>query len=88
MKFDWAATYISYSVEITEEQLQVVLDKDVEVDNIKLMLFAQLEDIEGVDNVDYDGHFGPYIFVKMAFVDDTQQTRDKIEEIINNFING
>lgn len=85
MKYDWYAINISYSIEITPEQLQLICDHDHSWGTVPETLSGRIDALEGLRNTDYNGHFGPYIFVNIDFPDDTYQRREKIEKVINDY---
>lgn len=78
---------IKYRVEITTKEMLKVLDKDLERD-LKDTLYYQLQDLRYVITVDYDGHFGPYVFIEIAVIDDTNENWREILSIIENYLKG
>lgn len=86
MKYNWTANRVSYSIEITPDQLQLICDHDDTCDTIEETLSDRIDALEGLSETNYNGHFGPYIFVSIDFPDDTAQTRAKIDQLINDFI--
>lgn len=88
MKYDWFAERISYSIVISSGQLQLICDHEDRWDNDinrRGSLAGLIDKIEGLSNTDYDGHLGPYIYLRIDFVDDTDQTKAKITQLINDF---
>lgn len=88
MKYEWCANRISYSIKISSGQLQLICDHEYLWDNDvnrRGSLAGRIDEIEGMYNTDYNGHFGPYIYVNIDHPDDTSQTRAKVIQLINDF---
>lgn len=67
---DWEPTYIKFNIGITVEQFRYIIDKDNDFENEDewdKTLYKILEKIDGVTEVDYNGHFGAYIFVTLEW---------------------
>jgi len=47
------------------------------------ILSKKLDKIKGLNNVDYNGHFGPYIWLTIETECDTSETWSEIEKFIN-----
>jgi hypothetical protein len=45
-----------------------------------------LENIRGAYNIDYDGHFGPHIFLSIEVEEDTKETWGLIFDTIENYL--
>lgn len=45
-------------------------------------LYMTLERIDGIHSVDYNGHFGSYIYLTIEEEHDTQETHKKISDLI------
>ena len=73
---------IKFDIEVTKEELSKILDLDNEVD---VPLYQELEKIEGVSEIDYDGHFGPYIFLTVD-LEHLDGSTKKIKEVIKKFL--
>jgi len=69
---------------ITVEDMITILDYDKKNNP---GLFETLDNIEGVDNTDYDGSFGPNIYLSVEYQDDNEETWNLIKETINQVIN-
>lgn len=85
MKYDWFAERVSYSIVISSGQLQLICDHEFNTTTYEESLSTLIDKIEGLSNTDYNGHFGPYIYLRIDFVDDTDQTKAKITQLINDF---
>lgn len=70
----------SYTIDVTIEELEKIEEAG--------RLYELLGAILGVSNVDYDGHFGPHIFLDVEKEDDNTDTWDKIFATIDNVIGG
>ena len=76
-------THILYTIEVTVEDVLAILDYD---EHNKPGLFEQLDNIEGVDNTDYDGSLGPNIYLSIEYPDTNEETWNLIKETINQVI--
>jgi hypothetical protein len=74
MRFE--ATSMSWSVEIDRD----LFAKNLLNDNCKL--YYDLEEIEGVSDVDYDGHFGAFVFFELDLEVNVPETLNKVKKII------
>lgn len=71
-----------YTIEV---DLRAIMDWDSQKENDNQwddILHMQLDKIEGVENVDYNGHFGNYIWLTIEHPHDNKVTWDKIETLI------
>jgi len=68
-----------YHIPISMEQMEIVIDYDDEKDYEFMESFTA---IDGVEEVDYNGHFGAAIFLHITTVNDTPETWEKINTII------
>jgi hypothetical protein len=73
-----------YCIEVTVEEFQKLMDKE----NLGMdgNLFSKLHKLDGVYNIEYNGHFGANIWVTIDKEHDNGKTWNTIEEIINGFI--
>lgn len=72
----------SYSIPIDDVDDFLAIDKyEGELDGSKC-LYLSLETISGVYNVDYNGHFGSYIYLSIEEEHDTKETHKKIFDLI------
>jgi hypothetical protein len=85
MKYEFAVDRVCLSISIANEHLDLICEHDSNQHTYAETLGGRLDTIEGLCDTDYNGHFGPYIFVKIDFPDDTSQTREKIEKTINDY---
>lgn len=54
---------VGYSLTLEKESLVKILDKD---EKMKAKpLYEQLLEIDGVSEVEYDGHYGPQIYINL-----------------------
>jgi hypothetical protein len=78
-----------YCVEVTYEEFVKLTDKEFDYQNnndFDTTLYNELEKINGVNNVDYNGHFGPNIFYIMEEDYASKETDEKIKKIITKWI--
>jgi hypothetical protein len=78
---DFQITSRSFQIPITMDEYDVI--DHCERDDINANVREMLEEIPGVYNVDYNGHFGLYIFVSIERDHDNDETLHAISEIIN-----
>jgi hypothetical protein len=82
-------TNTSYCIPITVEQFLAMDNQDtLNVDNDDLELSEILDKLDGVWNTDYNGHFGPNIFLTIEADCDTIELKSKIANIILSHIAG
>lgn len=79
----FCALSTTYSVELQVEQLLRVLDLDRE-DIVPL--FVRLGKLEGIRMVDYDGHFGPFVFLTIDTDADTEDTKNAVTACIQEYL--
>ena len=78
-------TMSSYSIEVDLLSI-MTLDNARENDNDwDNTLFNLLDKIKGVSRVDYNGHFGPYVWLSIEAEHDTPETWERIEKTITEF---
>lgn len=73
----------NYVLDIPAEKLSAIMFKDNEVPS---PLYLLLTDIDGVFNVDYDGHFGPHICMTLDIESESEDVWKVIYEIIENYL--
>ena len=78
---DFQVTSRSFAIPVTEKEYNVIdhCERNWDEDNVGQML----EKLDGVYNVDYNRHFGLYIFVSIEKEYDNDKTLLAISEIIN-----
>lgn len=85
-------TSTNYCIELTKTNdildILAIHTKDSKYDHEpdKKSLRGRLDDIEGVDDVNYDGHFGNYIYLTLDANFDEYDTWKKIQDCVNNFL--
>jgi hypothetical protein len=78
-----------YSIEITVKEMVKILDKDEEmIADAKYgkTLFNLLDDLPHITWVDYNGMFGPAIYIELEKEGDNNKTWKTILDIICNYI--
>lgn len=78
---------VSYSARVTKKQLLKVLDRDDEKKTVEECLFSLIDEVDGVDRCNYNGHFGPYIYFTVEWVK-RKKAVAKIHEIIEDYLKG
>ena len=73
----------NYALDISVEKLLAIMDKDREAEDPLYML---LIGIDGVADVDYDGHFGPHIYVTLYIEYENEDMWKSIYETIENYL--
>lgn len=81
MSRDFRITSRSFAIPLTEQEYRVIdhCERNYDEDNVAQML----EELPGVYNVDYNGHFGFYILVSVEKEHDNDQTLHAISDIID-----
>lgn len=69
----------TYAVDVTVNRLFEILREDAESGP---SLDMKLRELDGIIKVEYDGHFGPHIFITIEVGEDTDETWRLAEEII------
>jgi hypothetical protein len=76
-----AITAISYMISV--EDLSAIMDKD---DEHSPPLYLLLSSIEGVFDIEYDGHFGPHIYLSIEHEHDNQDIWKTIHKTIESYL--
>jgi hypothetical protein len=79
-------TLTKYAIEITEVELGTITKYEREDGYCENALYHILEEQTRAVQVDYDGHFGNYIYVSLEPKDDNEEQWEQIEQIIKEFI--
>lgn len=71
---------LKFTIELSKEDFIKIMDKDAERLLLHTTLGYELEQIEGISEVDYDVHFGPHIYytVELEHLDGSTKQIDKI----------
>lgn len=80
---EFITTATSYCVELSVEVFQKIVDKDDEVE--KPLVFV-LDELDGVCEVDYNGHFGPNIFFTVDADHDGEEKKKEIQKAIEDYM--
>lgn len=78
-------TSIKYVVVLKDKALGDIIHRDNEAEEVDQELWGTIGLLDGVIDVDYDGHFGNYIFVEIAIRHDTEATWKLIYDLINSY---
>ena len=79
-------TRTSYSVELPLSDYEALEKSNWEAKTTSECLYDILEKNTNALDVDYNGHFGCYVFYMLNKEDDTEEEHDKIVHIIHEFI--
>lgn len=88
MRLAFVTTQRSYSIEIGTGRALDLLDSESYVTNQAAFepgaqtLCEKLESIPGVRDVEYDGHFGPHVFLTIEDEHDSNAAKAQIAEVI------
>jgi len=74
---------ISYALDIPVKKLIEIMDKD---SSRYVPLYIVLENIKGVFSIEYNGHFGPHIFLSVEIENDDAETWKLIYDAIENYL--
>ena len=78
-----AITSTSYVLDIPPQKLIGIMRKDSGCDT---PLYTRLGNIRGVFDIDYDGHFGPHIYLSVEIENDGPETWHMIYGTIENYL--
>jgi hypothetical protein len=80
------AISVNYALEITVEQMTLILKKDIDRLMTKELktLGALIEDLYEIDDVDYSGHLGAFIFYTVSVDDDKDGSiHSKVSDLVD-----
>ena len=79
-------TALTYVVALTEEQFAHIIKKDLKIAfEEELELDVLLSGINGITDVDYNGHYGAVIIISLDAEFDTETTWQRIKDTINGY---
>ena len=84
--FSFGKTQNSYDIYVGKKNLLTIIRKDSAALFNSQCLVNRLDTLKGVSRVEYDGHFGPYVFVTIDVEDDNRATHAAIKKIIKEHI--
>jgi len=73
----------NYALDIPAEKLSAIMDKDCEAEDSLYMLLIK---IDGVSDVDYNGHFGPHIYITLDIEYENEDVWKTIYKMIENYL--
>lgn len=76
---------ISYTVEIEVDDMLAIL-KVEEVNWTLMHLYEKLDKLQGVSDIDYNGHFGPHIFYTVTAASDEAKLHAAVKTMIADHI--
>ena len=74
-----------YSYEVTREYFTLINDKDHETEAWEDTLCYKLGQLDGMTDVDYDGHFGEFIYFTIDADDDCDELRGQVRRMIETY---
>ena len=77
---------VDYALTVDEEIFKKILDKDDESTDERETLYEQLVNFDGISEVDYDGHYGPQLYVTLDPEYDYSSTWFAIYKIMDDYI--
>jgi hypothetical protein len=82
-------TITSYCIAIEDDQLMLALEdsESYVTDNAafadgNMTLCQKLDELDGVQDIDYNGHFGNHVFLSIEVDHDNAKTKRKISKVI------
>ncbi|MHC4315631.1 MAG: hypothetical protein ACYSW3_24570 [Planctomycetota bacterium] len=82
-------TQKQYCIAISRENFIKIMEKDFELQNEDLWddtLNSILDNVKGVSDCDYNGHFGAYIFISVDPEFENNKFWESIKKIINDYV--
>lgn len=73
----------NYSIDVPVKELLTIMVKDGEVEHPLYMLLIE---IDGISDVDYNGHFGPHIYITLDIGYDNEDVWKAVHETIENYL--
>ena len=80
-----AVTSTKYAIALKDKALIDIMDRDRIIEPGQ-ELWETIGKIDGVREVDYDGHFGNNIYIEVAIAHDTKDTWKLICGLINEYV--
>lgn len=78
----------SFAFGVTVEDFTKITAREDEEELWADTLTAKLDALDGVSDVDFNGHFGPFIYFTINADDDTSGKRDEIFSMIYDYTHG
>jgi hypothetical protein len=75
-------TRTTYAVEVPRDKAIALFDLE------PVSLLDRLMKVDGVSEVNYDGHFGPFVYVTIDADDDTPATHAAVRHLIQSCLDG
>lgn len=80
----WHQTKISYAVEMSKDDFRSIMDYDDEsFEKDYPSLFDMLLKIEGIEEVEYDGHFGPYLYLDISADASIEAVKQRVNDVLS-----
>lgn len=90
-EMNFIPTAMSFCIELTKEDFLKIMEVDSKEENEgnwDNTLFQKLDKIDGIVDVDYNGHFGANIWLQMDLEFSIREMAEKIKKIVKEHING
>lgn len=84
--FSFEKTQTNYNIYVGKKNLLRIMDRDSAVLFNSQRLVGRLDALRGVSRIEYDGHFGPCVFVTIDVENDSRDTHAAINKIIKEHI--
>ena len=85
LNLTFEVSHISYCIDVPEEDFLRLSNREFEHPELT-SLCEDLEAIEGIREVDYDGHFGSCVYVTIEAEHDNDQTKNQVIKVISNHL--
>lgn len=72
----------NYQITLEVGSFIELISRELDRDSDKLALYQELDALPGVTNTEYDGHFGNYLYFTLEQVKDTEETWQKIRDLL------
>lgn len=83
MNFKRIVTARNYRIDVTVDQFLIMTNRESICSEFAgPYLSEQLDDLDGVDDADYNGHFGAHIYVRIEPEHDTEERWVQIEALV------
>ena len=80
------AASIKYTITLKDRALLDIMNRDRDTFGEERELWEIIEKIDGVQNIDYDGHLGNYIYIEVDTEHDIKTTWKLIYDSINSYV--
>jgi hypothetical protein len=78
-------TMTHYAIEVTIPNFRKITKRDDRLKQGELALSERLDAVEGLQRTDYNGHFGPFVYVQIEKEFDTPELHAKLIDMIRSY---